>query len=145
MALRRAPGPARGGTDINRAIFAGFADARVGWGDPVGTDGGAGRSSEADGGAGAGAARGGRVTAPPGQARAAEARGRPRAPRLEGVGAVRRSTLLQPRLAADAVDRPRLRARLDRRPEAPLVLLSGPAGAGKTTLLRQWLAARPGR
>ena len=56
---------------------------------------------------------------------------------------VRRSKLLQPRPAADAVDRPRLLQTLDRRADAPLVLLSGPGGYGKTTLLRQWLAGRP--
>jgi LuxR family maltose regulon positive regulatory protein len=55
---------------------------------------------------------------------------------------VRRGKLLQPRLPVDAVERPRLLALLDRRPDALLVLLSGPGGAGKTTLLGQWLAAR---
>jgi LuxR family maltose regulon positive regulatory protein len=53
---------------------------------------------------------------------------------------VRPSKLLLPRLAADAVDRPRLLAALDRGLDAALILLSGPGGYGKTTLLRQWLA-----
>jgi LuxR family maltose regulon positive regulatory protein len=57
-------------------------------------------------------------------------------------GVVRQTKLLRPRLARDAVDRPRLLAALDRGLDAPLVLLSGPAGYGKTTLLLQWLAAR---
>ena len=83
-----------------------------------------------------GTPRGTRVTASPGAPRPNGSLGRPRSPRPAGVGGVRRSKLLQPRLAADAVARPRLLALLDRRPEAPLVLLSGPAGAGKTTLLR---------
>ena len=56
---------------------------------------------------------------------------------------VRRSKLLRPRLPADVVERPRLLALLDRRPDAPLVLLSGPGRLGKTTLLGQWLAAGP--
>ena len=63
--------------------------------------------------------------------------------RPAGVGGVRGGKLLRPRVAADAVERPRLLARLDRRPDAPLVLLSGPGGCGKTTLLGQWLGAGP--
>ena len=57
---------------------------------------------------------------------------------------VRRTKLLRPRLAPDVVDRPRLRAALDRGRGAPLVLLSGPAGFGKTTLLGQWLGDATG-
>ena len=64
--------------------------------------------------------------------------------RPAGGGGVRGGKLLRPRVAADAVERPRLLARLDRRPDAPLVLLSGPGGSGKTTLLGQWLGRRAG-
>ena len=78
--------------------------------------------AEADGGAGAGA---GPLPAWP-----------------AGDPAARAVKLLRPRLPADAVDRPRLLAALDRGRDRPLVLLSGPAGVGKTTLLGQWLAAR---
>ena len=60
--------------------------------------------------------------------KAAPARRRP--PHPEGSAGLRPSKLLQPRLAADAVDRPRLLALLDRRPDAPLVLVSGPSGSG---------------
>ena len=51
--------------------------------------------------------------------------------------------LLRPRLAGDAVARPRLLAALDAGRDRPLVLLSGPAGYGKTTLLGP-VARRPG-
>ena len=60
-----------------------------------------------------------------------------------GDPVVRRTKLLRPRLAGDAVDRPRLLAALERGRDVPLLLLSGPAGFGKTTLLSQWLAAPP--
>lgn len=40
------------------------------------------------------------------------------------------------------VDRPRLRACLDRGAELPLTLVSAPAGTGKTTLVASWVAQR---
>ena len=42
------------------------------------------------------------------------------------------------------VDRPRLRAPLDRGDHPALTLVSAPAGFGKTTLVAQWFADRPG-
>jgi LuxR family maltose regulon positive regulatory protein len=55
-----------------------------------------------------------------------------------GRSLARRTRLLRPALAPDAVERPRLLAALDRGLSRPLVLLSTPAGCGKTTLLCQW-------
>src|SRR5262245_22339757 len=52
-----------------------------------------------------------------------------------------RARLLRPRLAPDALGRPRLIARLAEGLERPLTLVCAPAGYGKTTLLRQWLDA----
>lgn len=48
--------------------------------------------------------------------------------------------LYVPKPGADAVRRPRLIARLSRRPGSRLTLVSAPAGFGKTTLLAEWLA-----
>ena len=48
-----------------------------------------------------------------------------------------------PRPRRGLVERPRLRAQLDRGTSARLVLVSAPAGFGKTTLLGSWLAAWP--
>lgn len=47
------------------------------------------------------------------------------------------------RIPPHAVDRPGLRAQLDRGLSAPLSLVVAPAGAGKTVLLSQWMRARP--
>ena len=44
---------------------------------------------------------------------------------------------------AHAVDRPRLRDRLDGALGAPLSVIVAPAGSGKTVLLSQWVASRP--
>ena len=59
---------------------------------------------------------------------------------------VDRQVLLQtkfhrPRLTADLVHRPSLKARLDRGWDQPLVLVAAPAGFGKSTLLSAWLEA----
>lgn len=59
--------------------------------------------------------------------------------------APRRARLLRPRLASDALPRPRLIARLMPGVDRPLTLVSAPAGYGKTTLLCQWLDAAPAR
>ena len=47
-----------------------------------------------------------------------------------------------PATPAHTVDRPALRARLDRALGAPLTLVVAPAGSGKTVLLAQWAASR---
>lgn len=47
-----------------------------------------------------------------------------------------------PRVAADAVERPRLQARLDEGGAGLLTVVGAPAGFGKTTLLAQWATAR---
>ncbi|GAA1238836.1 LuxR family maltose regulon positive regulatory protein [Microbacterium phyllosphaerae] len=44
---------------------------------------------------------------------------------------------------AHAVERPRLRSRLDAALTAPLSVIVAPAGSGKTVLLSQWVAAHP--
>lgn len=44
---------------------------------------------------------------------------------------------------AHAVERPRLRSRLDRSLNAPLSVVVAPAGSGKTVLLSQWAASHP--
>jgi LuxR family maltose regulon positive regulatory protein len=56
-----------------------------------------------------------------------------------------RARLLRPRMAADAVPRPRLVDRLMAGQERPLTLICAPAGYGKTTLLCQWIEVYPGR
>src|SRR4051812_47018480 len=56
-----------------------------------------------------------------------------------------RARLLRPRLASDAILRPRLLERLMVGLERPLALISAPAGYGKTTVLCQWLDACPAR
>src|SRR5690242_6297022 len=56
-----------------------------------------------------------------------------------------RARLLRPRLASDAVARPRLLEWLASGLARPLTVLVAPAGYGKTTLLCQWLDAAPAR
>ena len=50
---------------------------------------------------------------------------------------------MPPRPHAGLVDRPRLFARLDRRADAALTLLTAPAGSGKTDLVSSWLEQHP--
>ena len=64
-------------------------------------------------------------------------------PAATAVAGLRQTKLLRPRLARDAIARPRLLEELNRGVEHSLILVSGPAGFGKTTLLSQWLASNP--
>ena len=63
---------------------------------------------------------------------------------MESVALIR-TKLYRPRLADDLVERPRLRAQLDRGLERKLTLVAAPAGYGKSTLVAGWLetCARP--
>ena len=51
--------------------------------------------------------------------------------------------LHRPRVNSELIERPRLLAYLNERPERPFTLISAPAGYGKTTLLAQWLDQTP--